>query len=78
MNTLRDIKQYLKILKTETIVSARGNKYEVATISRSLWKKIIRFKSLSIVYTEVGRRIIWSIVWYEGKKRIEILVKVGE
>lgn len=75
MNTLRGIKEYLKTLETETIVSARGNKYEVASVDEKLLNKICTFKSLYITCHVVKEVIIYSVVWFEKKERTEILVK---
>ena len=77
MQTLKEIKNYLKELKGEEITSKRGNKYEVKQISKESFEKIKNYKSLPIIQEHnVNGRKLELISWLENKKTFLFLVEV--
>lgn len=74
MRTLKEIKEYLKNAETEELVSKRGNKYKVVKVSKKTLDRIFYFKSLRKSIHSVNDKYIYSVVWFEKGKRIEVIV----
>jgi predicted transcriptional regulator len=74
MITLKEIKEYLKNAKTEELVSKRGNKYKVVKVNKKILDRIFEFKSLRKSIHSVNDKYIYSVVWFEKGKRIEVIV----
>lgn len=74
MRTLKEIKEYLKNAKTEELVSKRGNKYQVVKVNKKILDRIFEFKSLRKSIHSVNDKYIYSVVWFEKGKRIEVIV----
>ena len=74
MRTLKEIKEYLKNADTEELVSKRGNKYQVVKVNKKILDRIFDFKSLRKSIHSVNDKYIYSVVWFEKGKRIEVIV----
>ena len=74
MKTLKEIKNYLKSLEKEEIISKRGNKYEFVRIEERLMHKLFAYKSINVGIHIVNDVVMYPIKWYENGKVIEIIV----
>lgn len=74
MKTLKEIKNYLKSLEKEEIISKRGNKYEIVRIEEKILNKLFEYKSIHKAIHIVNDTIIYPIKWHENGKVIEIIV----
>lgn len=74
MKTLKQIKEYLKSLEKEEIISKRGNKYEFVRIEEKTLNKLCEYKSIYKTIHIVNDTIFYPIKWYENGKLIEVIV----